>query len=114
MLPRVEWNNDQVWNVPLSLAAITNLVAMNSSPTLLGQTTWFTVTATGDDITYSWSFGDGAPMSSGANVSHSYAAVGEYSALVTATNSVTSLATTTHVVIVSIPPHSVFLPLVQK
>ena len=94
MSPRVEWNNDQVWEVPLRTAAITNLVAMNSGPTLLGQATWFTATATGSDLTYQWNFGDDSPIATGVNVSRTYTAVGTYTALVTATNSVNTITAT--------------------
>ena len=99
MLPLVAWNNDQIWNVPLRSAAISNLVAMNSSPTGLGQTTWFSATAIGSDLSYTWNFGDGSPAVNGANVSHSYTASGIYSVLVTATNGVNALTATTRVTV---------------
>jgi len=85
MIPCTEWNNDQVWNVPLSLATLTDLVVMNTSPTQLGQTTLFTATVAGNGISYSWNFGDGSPLSSGSNVTHTYGATGVYTTFVTAT-----------------------------
>jgi hypothetical protein len=46
--------------VTITEVAIANLNAVNSSPTVLGNTTHFTATATGSNITYAWNFGDGA------------------------------------------------------
>jgi PKD repeat protein len=59
--------------------------ATSSSPTLLGQTTFFTATASGDGLTYNWNFGDGA-SGVGANTSHVYAQPGVYTATVSVTN----------------------------
>lgn len=41
----------------------------------------------GDALTFSWSFGDGTANASGAIVTHSYAAAGRYTAVVTVTDS---------------------------
>ena len=85
-------------------AAITGLSAANSSPTTLGQPTALTATVSaGSGLSYAWSFGDGA-TGSGATTSHTYAAVGSYTAVVTATNGGGSVTATTSVSITNLPP----------
>jgi hypothetical protein len=87
---------------------IEGLAAQNSSPTELGQTTFLTATVTaGDQISYSWNFGDDF-LGVGANVSHIYSQVGEYTAVVTVTNSVSSAVTNTLVTIVDVPITGLF------
>jgi PKD repeat protein len=83
---------------------ITDLSAVNSSPTRLDDTTFFTVTATGTNITYTWNFGDGAPATNGSTTSHVYAAAGSYTASVTATNGVSVVVATMPVAIVNLAP----------
>jgi PKD repeat protein len=59
-----------------------------SSPDDLGQTTIFTNTTTGDaPLTYRWDFGDGSPISTAKHPTHTYAHVGFYTVVLTATNS---------------------------
>jgi hypothetical protein len=90
---------------------ITGLMAVNSSPTRLMVATFFTATInTGSNVTYQWNFGDGH-LASGATVSYTYPFSGTYTAIVTATNGVASLSTTTRV---TIEPLRVFLPLTLK
>ncbi len=72
------------------------VTATNSSPTALGHTTAFTATVTGgSNVTYQWAFGDGSTFT-GSPATHTYSAVGSYTAVVTATNStgMTAAATT--------------------
>jgi uncharacterized repeat protein (TIGR01451 family) len=80
-------------------APIGNLSADNSSPTQIGETTFFTATlTTGSNVNYTWEFGDGNG-DTGPMVSHIYAATGIYTATVTATNSANSLMATTSVLV---------------
>lgn len=82
------------------LEPITGLTAWNDSPTTLGSPTWFNVTVTaGTDVEYTWDFGDGT-IGSGVVVSHVYPALGTYTAVVTATNPVSTLTTSTTVEII--------------
>ncbi len=84
-------------------APIAGLTASNNSPTLLGQATTLTASITsGSDVTYTWAFGDGA-TGSGAVVTHTYPAVGGYSAVVTASNPVSVVTATTTVTITGLP-----------
>jgi PKD repeat protein len=53
--------------------------ASSSSPTRLGQSTQFTATAVGQNLTYLWNFGDGT-LGTGANASHAYTTAGIYTA----------------------------------
>lgn len=76
---------------------IASLVITNSSPTALGNPTWFTATLTsGTQVTYTWDFGNGA-TASGATVSYMYPTTGWYTATLTATNSASSQTLTTPV-----------------
>jgi CSLREA domain-containing protein len=83
---------------------ISDLTATNDSPTVLGQPTTLTATvASGAFVSYVWDFGDGT-MGAGDVVTHTYAAVGSYTAVVTATNSVSQMTATTTVFTVKPPP----------
>ena len=80
---------------------LAGLAAINNSPTILSQATTFTATKTaGTNVTYAWNFGDGgAPVVTTSVVAHTYAAVGGYHAIVTATNSANTLTATTTVTV---------------
>ncbi len=93
---------------------ITGLQAFNDSPTTLGNVTnlWATV-GNGSNIVYTWAFGDGS-MGSGRTVSHTYALTGEYTAVVTASNSVSLLTATTVVSITSVSGSRIYLPLIMR
>jgi len=83
---------------------ITGLVAINDSPTLLGETTILTATViSGTNVTFEWDLGDGI-TTTGAVVSHVYADPGLYTALVTASNAVSSTEASTTVEIELLPP----------
>ncbi len=70
---------------------ISGLTATSSSPTILNTNTAFTATiTTGTNVTYQWNFGDNSALGSGASTSHTYAAVGTYTVIVTATNNLGS------------------------
>jgi PKD repeat protein len=61
----------------------------SSSPDDLRQVTVFTNTTTGAaPMTYRWSLGDGSSISAATNPTHTYAHVGLYTVVLTATNSV--------------------------
>ncbi len=88
--------------------SITGLSASNSSPTRLDDTTFFTASQTsGTNIVYAWNFGDGSAIGSGVNVTHTYALSGTYTAIVTATNSVSSQFATTAVMVTNQRPIAV-------
>jgi uncharacterized repeat protein (TIGR01451 family) len=83
--------------------ALAGLAAANDSPTTLGSATTLTATVTaGTHITYTWAFGDGL-VGSGPVVTHTYPADGMYTAIVTASNSVSQLTATTSVTITDVP-----------
>ena len=82
--------------------AITGLLATNDGPTPVTHLTTLTAnTITGDNVTYTWDFGDSSPSVTGpdAEVTHTYPAIGTYTATVTASNSVSSQTATTDVTI---------------
>jgi uncharacterized repeat protein (TIGR01451 family) len=75
---------------------LAGLQASNSSPTRLGSLIWLSASvADGGEVSYRWNFGDGTPTVSGPYVLHLYSAAGNYTALVTATNPVSSLSAST-------------------
>ena len=94
---------------------ISGLAATNDSPTLLGLTTTLTAAVqAGSNVVYTWDMGDGT-LAEGAVVEHIYPAVGVYTAVVTATNSLGSQSTTTSVVIEQpITTFYDYLPLVVR
>ncbi len=79
----------------------------HNGPVALGNTTFFTNTSTGDPITYTWDFGDGSPLSSLENPSHTYTAAGDYSVTLTAANDAGS-DSHTELIQVGIAPTAVF------
>ncbi|MBN1314486.1 MAG: PKD domain-containing protein [Anaerolineales bacterium] len=79
--------------------AITGLSATNDGPTALGRKTTLSASiTTGSNVVYEWDLGDGN-KASGAIVQHKYPAVDTYTAIVTATNSLSQETDTTIVVI---------------
>jgi hypothetical protein len=94
-------------NVTVVDQPIAGLAAANSSPTALGGTTNLTATTTaGTNVTYLWDFGDGSGASSTNPVTHAYpvGAGNFYTAVVTATNSVSQMTATTMVTITNPTP----------
>lgn len=90
---------------------ISGLTVVSSSPTRLGQVTTLTATVTaGSNVSYSWEFGD-TYTATGQIVTHSYAAVGTYTATVTATNPVGSATATTSVIV---EKSTVYLPVILR
>ena len=90
---------------------VSGLVATNNSPTLWGSVTTLTASvASGSSVVYMWNLGDGQ-VGSGRVITHPYP-LGVYTAVVTASNSVNTLAAST-VVMVTAPQH-VYLPLTLK
>ena len=112
-------NVDGAWGAPGAAfltvqeqQQIAGLAAASSSPTVIGGATHFSATITaGTAVTYAWDFGDGA-AGSGANPQHTYAAVGDYTTVVTATNSLGAVAAQTQVSILP-PPRQSYLPLIE-
>ncbi|HEX5689913.1 MAG TPA: PKD domain-containing protein, partial [Roseiflexaceae bacterium] len=82
---------------------ITGLAAGNDGPTTIGGPTKFTASVgAGTNVAYAWDFGDGKG-GEGANVEHTYAAVGEYNATVTASNAAGTQTASTTVVVNDVP-----------
>jgi hypothetical protein len=98
--------------VTITDVPIAGLVATNDSPTVLGQATTLMATITdGSNVVYTWAFGDGDP-GSGAVVAHTYPTTGTYTAVVTASNSVSVVPATTTVTIIEAP--KLYLPIIMK
>ncbi len=98
---------------PFTPISISGLSVTNSSPTVVSKATLFTATlTTGSGVRYQWNFGDGsASDGSSAAVSHTYSKAGNYSAIVTATNSLGSMSAATPVII---KKFIMYLPLLIK
>lgn len=88
---------------PLSVAS-SAIGAPN--PAEVSQTMAFTAMAKGGigAIAYSWDFGDGSPITTGASVAHAYVVVGTYTAIVTVTDSTNAMVTSAVMVSVYAPP----------
>lgn len=79
--------------------AVVGLSAINDGPTAFGNNTILSATiAAGRNVAYAWAFGDGE-SGSGAVTTHMYPSPGLYTAIVTASNSVSLLTATTSVAI---------------
>jgi PKD repeat protein len=99
----VTMDGDKACTATFTLNAPAGLSASNDGPTALGSVTTLTATITdGLNVTYAWNFGDGS-LGASAAVTHTYAAAGTYTAIVTATNSAGSLAATTTVYVTTNP-----------
>jgi hypothetical protein len=91
------------WTITTSDTSIAGLTAGNDGPTTLGNATSLTATiSAGDNVTYTWAFGDGA-TGSGASATHTYQSAGSYIAVVTATNGAGSATATTDVTVTDVP-----------
>ncbi len=79
--------------------AIAGLSVQNSSPAALNEVITFTANITaGDNVTYTWDFGDGG-SAVGRIVSHVYIQAGTYIARVVVSNSINTLTATTRVTV---------------
>ena len=102
-----EWYVDDV-----QLSGDLTLVA--DSPTLFPQTTTLTATVpSGSDVSFAWDFGDDSPplLTTTAVVTHTYDALGVYTATVSASNSVSAASASTTV---WIKLHTAYLPLLRR
>jgi uncharacterized repeat protein (TIGR01451 family) len=105
-------NNTSSVTITVVDVPITGLQAFNDSPTAIDYPTtlWATVDS-GTNITYEWSLGYGTAQDTGQTVVHTYPALGEYTAIVTATNSVSVMTATTTISITNLI--GVYLPRVM-
>jgi PKD repeat protein len=88
------------FTVVVEAKPIEGLTAINDSPTGLGGLTTLTATITaGTGVSYLWDFGD-ETMGMGQVATHVYPTIGVYTAVVTASNNLGSVMTTTMVTIV--------------
>ena len=93
---------------------INGLSLTHDGPTSLGDPTTLTATvATGSHVSYLWSFGDGG-LGLGPVMMHTYPAAQVYSAVVTASNSVSALTATAQVEIQSRFRSRIYLPVVMR
>ena len=82
---------------------ITGLMAVNDSPSILGETTTLTATIiSGTNVLYSWDLGDGI-SATGAIIGHVYPEVGIFTATVTATNEISTDRAVTRVTVYDDP-----------
>jgi PKD repeat protein len=98
----ISWQTDTT-QVAITDVPVYGLVAYNDSPTMLGEPTTLSATIqAGTNVIYTWDFGDGA-NGSRANATHIYLAPGSYTAIVTATNSISWQTDTTQITITDVP-----------
>jgi uncharacterized repeat protein (TIGR01451 family) len=109
---RYPLDNHTTVTVTVGDVAITGLSATNDSPTAIGTPTGLEAFVTaGTNIVYTWAFGDGT-TGTGNPIAHTYPTTGTYTAVVTATNSVSQMTATTTVEIVEW--YRLYLPLVMR
>lgn len=90
---------------------ITGIQTINNGPTLLGRATTFTATVSaGNNVDYAWLFEEGATRS-GAVVTYTYLIPGEYTVIVTGSNNISTVSTST---VVTIKAVNIYLPLIVK
>lgn len=95
--------------ISLNETPISALVAGNDSPKYVTETVTLTSTiGAGSNVTYTWEFGDGSAnattgISPSSLVTHTYPTTGTFTAVVTATNSVSVITATTQVSIINTP-----------
>lgn len=88
--------------LPVQDAPIEGLTAGNDAPRMIDEPVSFEATVShGSNVVYLWDFGDGT-TGEGRVVQHVYAASGDYTAKVTATNSVSMLESTTAVTVLAL------------
>jgi hypothetical protein len=106
--------------VPTPISGLSIVVSPIPTTTLGRPTSFAARIAKGTSpITYTWDFGDRTPSQSGAYVSHIYALRGDFTATVTATNSMGRVSTALQVHIVAAQPDptpnsQVYLPLLRR
>jgi hypothetical protein len=90
------------WSIISSDTPIAGLTASNDGPTIIGNATNLIATVSaGDNVTYTWDFGDGT-TGSGTAVAHTYQGTGSYTAVVTATNGSGAASASTSVTVADI------------
>ena len=114
----LDTSGGRIWLNKGSNQALAGLTASNDSPTKLGQATTLTANISGGSspITFSWNFGDGE-TAFGQTVMHTYKATGNYTAIVTASNSINALGEATTVTISpgeNSDPSIIYLPLILE
>jgi PKD repeat protein len=93
---------------------MSGLSATNNSPTVLGNPTTLTASVAGPYYAnFNWSFGD-ATVGYGGSIVHTYAALGVYTATVTATNGGFTNTLSTRVTVVTAILHKLYLPLIKR
>ncbi|MCR4405881.1 MAG: PKD domain-containing protein, partial [Anaerolineae bacterium] len=103
--------------ITVSDEAVSGLSVVSSGSAMPGTSISFTATLTGGtNVTYQWDFGDGYILDNGPEVTHIYMAAGNYTVVVTATNSVNTLIATIEVDIADEAPldNKIYLPLIMK
>ena len=94
---------------------VAGLTARNNGPSALGASTQLVARVSGGtDFAFTWTFGDGR-KGTGRVVDHTYGAVGSYTAIVTASNGVSSKSATTTVIVRDQPDEfRLLLPLIGR
>jgi uncharacterized repeat protein (TIGR01451 family) len=106
-------NNTSSVTITVIDVPIVGLQAFNNSPTTVGYPTtlWATTTA-GTNVSYEWSLGYGTATDTGQMILHTYPSIAEYTAIVTASNSINVMTATTTISITDFV--RLYLPLVMR
>jgi PKD repeat protein len=101
------------FNIDILPIPIDGLEAFSSAPTLLGETTYFSVTVSaGGEITYEWDFGDTYTTTTTSQyITHTYQATDVYTVTVMASNRTNNQSDTLQV---AVNPYYIYLPMIIK
>jgi uncharacterized repeat protein (TIGR01451 family) len=106
-------NNTSYVTITVIDVPIAGLQAFNDGPTTVGYpTTLWAATTAGTNVTYEWSLGYSTATDTGQTVVHTYPSIGEYTAIVTASNSINVMTATTTISITDFV--RLYLPVVMR
>jgi PKD repeat protein len=92
---------------------IAGLAVEHDTLTVLGEPVIFTAMVTaGSNVVYEWDFGDGH-TSSGATTNHTYLESGQFTIVVTATNTISQQMLTTKITVAKVLYRS-YMPVIAK
>ncbi len=90
-------------SVAVTQSLLVSITSMAPSPSEIGVSTSYSVTATGGtpNYTFSWDFGDGGPAVGGSLVAHTYTAAGTFSVTISAADSANHAATAAQTLLIN-------------
>ncbi|OLD08653.1 MAG: hypothetical protein AUI95_02635 [Crenarchaeota archaeon 13_1_40CM_3_52_4] len=90
-------------SVAVTQSLVVSIISIAPSPSEIGVSTSYSVTATGGtpNYTFSWDFGDGGPAVGGSLVAHTYTVAGTFSVTISAADSANHAATAAQILLIN-------------